>query len=110
MDMVMSREEQYWCRDSNIVLKQENNIVIGKYTLNKYYRAEFGFMPFHSLAKESLWKYRDAYAENWMAPSFDDSQWTPSKKSVFPAPGRADGHSLLPPHHGRWRPHWLCRL
>lgn len=84
--MVMSREEQYWCRDSNIVLKQENNIVIGKYTLNKYYRAEFGFMPFHSLAKESLWKYRDAYAENWMAPSFDDSQWTPSKKSVFPAP------------------------
>ena len=82
----MCRGEQFWYRDSSITLKQENNIVIGKYTLNKNYRAEFGFMPGHTLPKESLWKFKDSYTEGWMNTSFDDSQWIQAKKGNFPTP------------------------
>ena len=56
--------------------------MIGRYTLDKFYRREFKFQPHSVLEKGSSWKYSSTYAENWNTQGFDDAAW--SSGSYFP--------------------------
>ena len=56
--------------------------MIGRYTLDKFYRREFKFQPHSVLEKGSSWKYSSTYAENWYTQGFDDAAW--SSGSYFP--------------------------
>ena len=37
----MYSAENFWTRDSYMTISQEGGIMIGRYTLHKYYRREF---------------------------------------------------------------------
>ena len=56
--------------------------MIGRYTLDKYYRREFKFQPHSVLEKGSSWKFSSTYAKNWYTQDFDDAAW--SSGSYFP--------------------------
>ena len=63
----MRSGENFWTRDSYMTISQEGGIMIGRYTLDKYYRREFKFQPHSVLEKGSSWKYSSTYAENYAA-------------------------------------------
>ena len=72
----MCSAENFWTRDSYMTISQEGGIMIGRYTLDKFYRREFKFQPHSVLEKGSSWKYSNACAENWNTQDFDDAAWS----------------------------------
>ena len=65
-----------------MTISQEGGITIGRYTLNKYYRRVFKFMPHSVMEKGSAWKYSNTYTANWNTQGFSDVDWPSS--SYFP--------------------------
>ena len=49
----MCSAENFWTRDSYMTISQEGGIMIGRYTLDKYYRREFKFQP-HSVLEKGV--------------------------------------------------------
>ena len=68
-----------------MTLSQENGITIGRYTLDRYYRREFKFLPHTVMEKGSSWRYSNTYSESWNTAEFDDASWTSG--SYFPVIG-----------------------
>ena len=67
-----------------MILKLSDDIVIGRFTLDKYGRRVQKFNPTFQVQRGATWKYSTFEVDNWTSSSFSDDNWSTSSQGSFP--------------------------